>query len=266
MTSAVLWNPERYLKFKTHRLEPALDLIARAVGALGGPASSTVVGRHAGAVTSVVDLGCGPGNVTPFLLEAFPRARLVGIDASPAMIAAAEAARVETLDDPADAARVRYGVGDVVAPDGGDAGGEPSTLRAAPTLTRLFGRDWVRGEVDYGGGGSGLAPSPDSRSARAARDARGYDVVFSNATLQWLPDHAALVPRLAADGALAPGGVLACQFPLQESAVGEGKRRRGRTGMPETGLAPPVRPVHPSRPLRAVPDSRALASSNLGNG
>ncbi len=38
------------------------------------------------------------------------------------------------------------------------------------------------------------------------------DLIFTNAALQWLPDHAALLPRLAAS--LAPGGVLACQMPI----------------------------------------------------
>lgn len=37
------------------------------------------------------------------------------------------------------------------------------------------------------------------------------DLIFSNAALHWLPDHAALFPRLA--GHLAPGGVLAVQMP-----------------------------------------------------
>lgn len=41
----------------------------------------------------------------------------------------------------------------------------------------------------------------------------GYDIVFSNACLQWVPDHAALIPRLYA--LLAPGGVLAVQVPMQ---------------------------------------------------
>ncbi len=38
------------------------------------------------------------------------------------------------------------------------------------------------------------------------------DLIFTNAALQWLPDHAALYPRLA--DALAPGGVFACQVPM----------------------------------------------------
>lgn len=37
------------------------------------------------------------------------------------------------------------------------------------------------------------------------------DLIYANAALQWVPDHAALIPRLFA--ALAPGGVLAIQMP-----------------------------------------------------
>ena len=37
------------------------------------------------------------------------------------------------------------------------------------------------------------------------------DLIYANAALQWVPDHAALVPRLF--GLLAPGGVLAVQVP-----------------------------------------------------
>jgi len=47
-----------------------------------------------------------------------------------------------------------------------------------------------------------------------------FDVILGNAVLQWLPDHAALLPRLVAR--LAPGGRLALQMPdnLDEPAHG----------------------------------------------
>lgn len=42
----------------------------------------------------------------------------------------------------------------------------------------------------------------------------GLDVVFANASLQWVPDHESLFPRLAAT--LGPGGQLAVQMPANE--------------------------------------------------
>ncbi len=41
-------------------------------------------------------------------------------------------------------------------------------------------------------------------------------LIYSNAALHWVPDHAALLPRLAA--MLAPGGTLAVQMPHQNNA------------------------------------------------
>ena len=49
------------------------------------------------------------------------------------------------------------------------------------------------------------------RADIAAFDERPWDLVFSNAALQWLPDHETLIARLA--GLLAPGGRLAVQVP-----------------------------------------------------
>ncbi len=70
------WNPARYLKFQNARLRPALDLLSRATNFTQNPS----------AVSSVLDLGCGPGNITPFLAEAFPNASIDGVDSSPEMI------------------------------------------------------------------------------------------------------------------------------------------------------------------------------------
>jgi len=42
-------------------------------------------------------------------------------------------------------------------------------------------------------------------------DAGPFDVILANAVLQWVPDHAALMPRLA--GKLEQGGSLAVQMP-----------------------------------------------------
>ena len=48
------------------------------------------------------------------------------------------------------------------------------------------------------------------------RPATAADVIYSNAALHWLDDHAALFPRLL--GMLAPGGVLAVQMPRNHGA------------------------------------------------
>ncbi|MXX79462.1 MAG: methyltransferase domain-containing protein [Chloroflexi bacterium] len=45
-------------------------------------------------------------------------------------------------------------------------------------------------------------------------DGGRLDVVFANASIQWVPDHASLFPRLAA--MLKPGGQLAMQMPANE--------------------------------------------------
>ena len=72
------WNPDQYLRFAAERARPFDDLLARVVAALPGP------------VAQIVDLGCGPGNMTAVLAERFPTARVRGIDSSPDMIAAAQ--------------------------------------------------------------------------------------------------------------------------------------------------------------------------------
>jgi trans-aconitate 2-methyltransferase len=59
--------------------------------------------------------------------------------------------------------------------------------------------DWVLGDIE--------AFAPDEPA----------DLIFSNAALQWVDDHARLMPRLAA--CLTEGGVLACQMPAAHAAA-----------------------------------------------
>jgi trans-aconitate 2-methyltransferase len=134
----VRWDPEQYLRFADERGRPFRELLAR-VG-LGSP-------------RSVVDLGCGPGNLTRLLAQRWTDARIEAVDNSPDMVGRA---RAELAD---------------------------LGTRVAVTLADL--REWS-------------PPGP-------------VDVVISNATLQWVPDHLPLLDRFA--GWLAPGGVLAIQVP-----------------------------------------------------
>lgn len=61
------WNSEQYLKFKSERTQPAVDL-----------ANRIKTNRS----KKILDVGCGPGNSTQVLYEKFPRAYILGIDSS----------------------------------------------------------------------------------------------------------------------------------------------------------------------------------------
>lgn len=132
---AHVWDPDRYLTYADERGRPFVELIARI---------------DAAAPATVVDLGCGPGNLTALLADRWPDASITGLDSSPEMIAAAQ------------------------------GGGED---RIAFALADL--RGW--------------------------RPAAPVDVLVSNATLQWVDGHLALLPTLVA--AVRPGGWLAFQVP-----------------------------------------------------
>ncbi|KAJ3029151.1 UNVERIFIED_CONTAM: hypothetical protein HDU68_012920 [Siphonaria sp. JEL0065] len=70
-----LWTPSQYLRFGGERLRPALDLLAQARIALEDKS-----------VERVIDLGCGTGNITPFLVETWPDSRIVSVDSSREML------------------------------------------------------------------------------------------------------------------------------------------------------------------------------------
>jgi trans-aconitate 2-methyltransferase len=95
------------------------------------------------------------------------------------------------------------------------------------------------------------AESPDITWQQADlatwRPSRPADLIFSNAALHWLPDHAKLFPALLAG--LAPGGVLAVQIPRNFSApshtsIGEA----ARSGPWRAKLEPLLRPAPVAEP------------------
>lgn len=127
-----MWDPTTYLAFADHRARPFHDLINR-IGAWRP--------------RRVVDLGCGPGNLTEILSRHWSEATIEAVDSSLEMV---RAARERGID------------------------------------AKL--EDVVR-----------WRPEPDT------------DVVISNAVLQWVPGHPALLRNWTA--ALPSGAWLAVQVP-----------------------------------------------------
>jgi len=136
-----MWDPGQYLRFCDQRSRPFSELTAQ------------IRAEHPGLV---VDLGCGPGQLTAELARRWPEAEVRGLDSSAEMIEAA------------------------------------GRLDAGPRLGFSLGdlRDW--------------------------RPEGPVDVIVSNAVLQWVPGHEALLPGWAR--ALSPGGWLAFQVPANFGA------------------------------------------------
>ena len=68
------WSAAQYLQFEEERTRPVQDLLAAIP-----PVSAT----------TVVDLGCGPGNSTELLCARYPEAQAIGVDSSADMLTAA---------------------------------------------------------------------------------------------------------------------------------------------------------------------------------
>lgn len=68
------WDPAKYVQFGDYRDRPFFDLTGRV---------------HADRPAQVVDLGCGPGNLTATLAERWAGADIVGLDSSTEMLAKA---------------------------------------------------------------------------------------------------------------------------------------------------------------------------------
>jgi len=132
------WNPDLYRQFERERFAPFDDLLK-------------LVARREG--LSVIDLGCGTGELTRRLADWLSDSRVLGIDSSPEMLAKAES-------------QARPG------------------LRFEP------------GQIETVSG--------------------NYDLVFSNAAIQWVDDHQTLIPRLLQ--LVNPGGQLVIQLPSNHNS------------------------------------------------
>ena len=90
-------------------------------------------------------------------------------------------------------------------------------------------------------------PAWEEGDIAAWRPPGPVDVIYSNAALHWLDDHAALFPRLASH--LAPGGVLAVQMPHNHGAPTHTLVRDAVTAGPwREVLAPLLRPFPVAEP------------------
>jgi trans-aconitate 2-methyltransferase len=87
------WDPSQYLRFADQRSRPFFDLTGRIAAEAPG---------------YVVDLGCGPGQLTASLADRWPGAEVLGIDSSADMISAAM-----QLVAKADSAKLSFRVEDV---------------------------------------------------------------------------------------------------------------------------------------------------------
>lgn len=131
------WNSKQYLKFQKERTQPAIDLVSRI--ALDSP-------------TSIIDIGCGPGNSSAVLQNSFLNAKILGVDYSVNML--------------------------------------------------------ERARKDH--------PTIDFRQLDASADdwklQEKFDIVFSNACIQWIPEHRKLLTKMM--GILNNGGKMAIQVPM----------------------------------------------------
>lgn len=128
-------DPIQYARFSDERSRPFFNLLER------------VPQRP---FQSIVDLGCGAGELTVALAQRWPEARVTGLDNSPQMLAKS-------------------------------------------------GEYAIPGHLEF-----------------VEQDVQSFDtptdLIYANATLQWVDDHANVFPRLA--GLVNPGGVFAVQMPF----------------------------------------------------
>lgn len=138
------WDPGHYLKFRSERTQPSIDLVGKIHCDLPPE--------------NIIDIGCGPGNNTQVLKQRWPNANVLGIDNSPNMI---NKAKAEYPD-------MHWHVADIAT----------------------FETD------------------------------QKFDLVYSNATIQWIPNHEELLPKMAT--LLRNKGIIAVQIPqFRDMPIGQ---------------------------------------------
>ncbi len=120
------WDPVQYARYADERGRPFIDLLARI---------------DCAAPRRVVDVGCGPGNLTALLTARWPAAAVEGLDSSPEMIS--QAAGVDAV-----AFRVQDASSWQVPPDA-DVVISNATLQWVPGHQDLL-REWAA-ELPAGG-------------------------------------------------------------------------------------------------------------------
>jgi trans-aconitate 2-methyltransferase len=110
------WDPTQYARYSSERNRPFFDL----VGQIGAEAPA-----------AVVDLGCGPGDLTAALALRWPAAGIQGLDSSPQMI---EKAQSQAANN------VRFSLGDAAefSADGVDVLLSNALLQWVPEHRRLL--------------------------------------------------------------------------------------------------------------------------------
>jgi trans-aconitate 2-methyltransferase len=131
------WNPDKYNQFKSERYLPYFDLVSH----IKDKPNCTVL-----------DLGCGTGELTKFLADKLTDPMVLGIDSSAEMLA------------------------------------------KAPAQHHLqFKQSSIEAQL---------------------KDEQNWDIIFANASLQWVDEHEKLFSQIISK--LNPGGQLVVQMPCQE--------------------------------------------------
>lgn len=186
---ASAWNPAQYAHFGDFRDRPFRELVARV---------------DAADPKVVVDLGCGPGELTLTLADRWPEARVVGVDSSAEMLEAARAGDA--------AGRVEWVQAAAEDWDRAETGGPvdvlvtSATLQWVPSHLRLI-PSWVSALAPGGTFAMQVPANFDAASHRlmrevAARHSRADDLApgLDRAAGTALPEtYAALLLEVGAD-------------------------------------------------------------------